>query len=120
MKHCFRSNTIILAITILILPLLYCCTQSEHNDKAVIISQSQEIITKQEHLISNKATLDIELQKREIITPSVYYNLVIPGSTIQSAEFMPGIQNGISMDGVSLSVPACGMKQTKRYQLQVY
>lgn len=118
MKTCFRLNTFIIAITTIIcFPFLYSCTQSEQNDKADVISRSQEIIYNRESLMLNTGTLEIKSQKKEITTPAVRYSIVIPGHTMQSAEFIPGIQNSISMDGVSLSVPAGNMKQTKRLSI---
>jgi len=117
-KTCFRLNTFIIAIaTVICFPFLYSCTQSDHNDKAGNISRSQEIIYNQEPLILNTAAHEIRSLKEEATTPAVHYNIVIPGRTMQSAEFKPGIQNSISMDGVSLSVPAGSMKQTKRLSI---
>ena len=118
MKTCFRLNTFIIAITTVIcFPFLYSCTQSEQNDKADVISRSQEIIYNREPLMLNTGALEIKSQKKETTTPVVRYSIVIPGHTMQSAEFMLGIQNSISMDGVSLSVPAGSMKQTKRLSI---
>lgn len=114
MKNCFRSNTfIIVIVAIICFPLSYSCTQSDHNNKAIIISRSHEIAYTQEPVILNTNVFEIRSLKEEATIPVVHYNIVIPGRTMQSAEFIPGIQNSISMDGALLSVPADGMNQTK-------
>jgi len=114
MKNGFRSNRFILVIGIIIcFPLFYSCTRSDQYNEAVITSHSQEIAYTQEPLLLNTNVFEIRSLKEEATTPVVHYNIVIPGRTMQSAEFMPGIQNSISMDGVLLSIPDGGMNQTK-------
>ena len=65
----------------------------------------------------NTAALELGSQKKETTTPEVRYSIVIPERTNQSTDFKPGIQNSISMDGVSLCVPAGSIKQTKRLSI---
>ena len=118
MKNCFRSYTFIIAITsIICIPFLFSCKQSEYNDKADIKSRSQKTIYNQKPLKLNTAALETKPQKKETIRTAVDYTVVIPGRTMQSAVFMPGVQNSISMEGVLLSVPAGGMNQPGRLSI---
>ena len=114
MNKYFHSYTfIIVVVTVICFSLLYSCIQSEHNDKAIIIPRSQEIAYNQEPVILNTNVFEIRSLKEEVPMPVVHYDIVIPGRTMQSAEFTPGIQKSISLDGVLLRVPTGGMNKTK-------
>ena len=114
MKNCIIQRTFISTIiSVICFPFFYNCTRSEHNSNAGAVSRSQIIIYNREPNFINTSAPEIRSKRKQTATPAVNYNIVIPGRTMQSAEFWPEIQNSISIDGVSLSVPAGGMNQTK-------
>ena len=115
MKNCFHTHIIFKVIAAVICTLvLYSCRQPDHNEKAIIKYRSQPTTVNQDPVIPNTAFSELRSIKKESISPpEVKYDIVIPGRTMQSAEFVTGLQNTITLGGVTLTVPDGGMRKTE-------
>jgi RHS repeat-associated protein len=114
MKRHFCSKSLIPAITVAVcIPLLFYCRRAEQNDKADAINYEWQADTSGKTISKNTSHSEIRAQNKGTAAPIYKYNIVIPGRTTLSAEFRQGIQDSISLGGVTLTVPAGGMSQTK-------
>ena len=112
MKNCFHPNKLILvAVITLGFALLYGCRQSDYNARTDTITLSKAAEYNQKQIIHNASAPEIRSQKKETELPRVDYRIVIPGRTTKSAEFIPGVHNSISMDGVALTLSAGSISQ---------
>lgn len=90
---CKRHDNIIATASVYVLP------QPSENDSPVLAALScDEIKPEQERSISN----------------TYHYKIVIPGNTMLSEEFIPGIERTVSTDGASLKVPAVSLSRRMR------
>jgi len=114
MKNTFHIRRSVLLITGVI-GLLFCNSCKENTDPEIVFSivQPAKIVSAREPVLLSTANSEIKTEKQETAIPAVNYNIVIPGRAMQSAEFIPGIQSSIIMEGVKLTVPAGCMKQAE-------
>jgi hypothetical protein len=114
MKRFSSSRTFILAISIvLLLPFLFYSRRPEIKSIARNISLSQEPDNDRNASLPNRNAVEIGSRELPAETPVVKYNISIPGRTTRSAEFIPGKNDSISLEGTSLAVPAGCLSQRR-------
>ena len=122
MKNIFYLWRSLLLITGVI-SLLFFNSCKENTDSEIVfsIAQPTKIISVREPIFLSSISPEIKSEKKVTRSNKVNYDIIIPGREMQSAEFEPGEEKTIFLDGVSLSVPACGLSKPEIFcQFQDY
>ena len=98
---------------VLCIPLLPGCSHSGNKDSSLVIANSIGEKYYRGTSVLKTSPDEIKLVGKKITDPASHYNIVIPGRASTSAELVPGTPGEISLENVSLFVPAEGLKAKK-------
>ena len=112
MSRRFRAIIIYPAwLIILCFPFINRCNRSESLGTAEVIYINRAKSYLPDISTPHNSPDDISSGRKEGVVHGAKYDILIPGRTVKSAEFIPGEEYNISLDGASLHVPADGVNK---------